>query len=698
MRLKIYFAAILLCSLALLSVRTAIGQSAVLFPSPTPAGSFQLPSSSFLTDRSVPVLPLPIFVETNVVTSPVIALRMLAWDGYGTNFGSVSILAPSIVSNYGGYLVPWLVPSTNNFLGYEGSIFIGYPQFRSIESTDFSSGISVWTLHPINTPWISHPATNEININLPPVPPIICQITSEPQSVVAIVGDEARFSVSAVGTGPLRYQWYTGTTRLNSATNDTFVIRHVSLGSGGNYYVTVSDDFGSVTSVSVSLTVNPAPLPKDEVVRTFTIMPVSQVVAAGMDALFRVGFQSGPDTTVQWKFNGVVIPFGTQEILSLTNVQPTDAGTYTATLSWPGGSAVSNPAVLDVTTSDRGGTLVFNNHFGQQAPMLLAGSSSKPQGADYLVQLYAAIASSNSDEGLRPVGAAIPFRSGAGAGYFNASSLRTITNVPLGSLTVLQVRAWKSGFRNYEEAETAGAEHGRSPSFTMTFPTASGGPPPPPPFMVGPQSFQIGEAPKLIGTQQTNYDIGEGNSVDIGLVYEGVDVRFVWFKDGIVLDTETNATLHLSGAFADAGNYQVVISNPYGSLTSPLLAVSVHEASALTTLAVPAVTGLAAAEYRNNSGAALNFTSFLQRESQTDYYFLSVAPQPVQLLVLGHRTDGKVFSLKFDGQAGQYRIDITSDFQSWIPFRTVDSQGGTVTVEDIETEGGARFYRAVRVN
>ena len=115
-------------------------------------------------------------------------------------------------------------------------------------------------------------------------------------------------------------------------------------------------------------------------------------------------------------------------------------------------------------------------------------------------------------------------------------------------------------------------------------------------------------------------------------------------------------------------------------------------------MAATAVTSSAAAEYPSYFGVTLSTIAFVQGEVQMNHSRLGMAPQPVQLLVVGNSADGKVFSLKFDGQAGQYRIDITSDFHSWIPFRTVDSQGGTVTVEDNEADGGARFYRAVRVN
>ena len=81
----------------------------------------------------------------------------------------------------------------------------------------------------------------------------------EPQTV-----DErsaATFSVEAYGTPAAQPAWHKNGTPLPGATNAILTIPSCRTGDAGNYSVVVRDDYGSVTSTVVTLTVNPAPPP-----------------------------------------------------------------------------------------------------------------------------------------------------------------------------------------------------------------------------------------------------------------------------------------------------------------------------------------------------------------------------------------------------------------------------------------------------
>jgi fibronectin type 3 domain-containing protein len=89
-------------------------------------------------------------------------------------------------------------------------------------------------------------------------------ISGQPASLTVNAGQSASFTVSASGPGTLTYQWQilsSGTwTNINGATSATFTIAAAAATDAGSYEVTVANAGGSVTSNTVTLTVNtPAP-------------------------------------------------------------------------------------------------------------------------------------------------------------------------------------------------------------------------------------------------------------------------------------------------------------------------------------------------------------------------------------------------------------------------------------------------------
>ena len=108
-------------------------------------------------------------------------------------------------------------------------------------------------------------ATNSAFATLTVLPPVAPAITAQPQNFTNVVGFNARFSVTATGSAPLRYQWFfNNTTPLPALTNATAIFTIASTNDAGNYSVIVTNTAGSVTSSVASLTVvpgSPAGLP-----------------------------------------------------------------------------------------------------------------------------------------------------------------------------------------------------------------------------------------------------------------------------------------------------------------------------------------------------------------------------------------------------------------------------------------------------
>ncbi|HVM59822.1 MAG TPA: immunoglobulin domain-containing protein [Verrucomicrobiae bacterium] len=82
-------------------------------------------------------------------------------------------------------------------------------------------------------------------------------IVTQPQDQTVTVSNNASFSVVAVGTQPLSYQWYVNTnTPINNATNATLVLTDVQFTDAGVYSVAVSNNQGATNSNFAALTVN----------------------------------------------------------------------------------------------------------------------------------------------------------------------------------------------------------------------------------------------------------------------------------------------------------------------------------------------------------------------------------------------------------------------------------------------------------
>ncbi len=80
-------------------------------------------------------------------------------------------------------------------------------------------------------------------------------ITNQPQSLAVNAGSPAGFTVGAVGSGELTYQWQKDGADIVGAATNLYTIASASPASAGNYTVVVTSDFGSVTSSVAVLTV-----------------------------------------------------------------------------------------------------------------------------------------------------------------------------------------------------------------------------------------------------------------------------------------------------------------------------------------------------------------------------------------------------------------------------------------------------------
>ena len=180
------------------------------------------------------------------------------------------------------------------------------------------------------------------------VPPVI---VANPQPVTAIRDQSATFNVTVGGTPPFSYQWRFNGANLPDQTNGVLVIFPVRTSDAGNYSVVVNNSAGGVQSASAALTVLiPATVTRQPESLEFRLRLTSTnpIVYAPTNATFSVSAVGIGSLTYQWKFESVSLPGENTPTLSVPNITPAAAGSYTVMVTDDIGPTESEPAILTV--------------------------------------------------------------------------------------------------------------------------------------------------------------------------------------------------------------------------------------------------------------------------------------------------------------------------------------------------------------
>jgi hypothetical protein len=174
-------------------------------------------------------------------------------------------------------------------------------------------------------------------------------ITGQPTNRNVLSGSSVTFTVTAIGTAPLSYLWYSNGValanvgRISGVITATLNISGALTNDSGSYQVIVTNNYGSATSSVATLTVY-APV-------QITGQPSSQAVLLGSNASFTVT-ASGTTPGYQWFFNGTPLLDGGRisgsatPTLNIANVQGSDAGGYVAVVTNLLSAATSRTASL----------------------------------------------------------------------------------------------------------------------------------------------------------------------------------------------------------------------------------------------------------------------------------------------------------------------------------------------------------------
>jgi alpha-tubulin suppressor-like RCC1 family protein len=161
-------------------------------------------------------------------------------------------------------------------------------------------------------------------------------ISKQPVSVTVVAGNPASFSVVATGAAPLSYQWRKDGNVIPVATGPTLSFLAATGADAGVYRVTVTSLAISVTSDTVTLTVNLPP--------TITTQPLAQTTTLGGAVTLRVVATGMGILTYQWYRNGETLAEATGASYNIPSASAADAGAYTVQIGNSFGQVTSVPA------------------------------------------------------------------------------------------------------------------------------------------------------------------------------------------------------------------------------------------------------------------------------------------------------------------------------------------------------------------
>ncbi|ATC63731.1 hypothetical protein CMV30_07065 [Nibricoccus aquaticus] len=301
-----------------------------------------------------------------------------------------------------------------------------------------------------------------------------------------------------------------------------------------------------------------------------TTQPASQSVNVGANASFNV-VATGTGLTYQWYKDTVAIGSATSDTLALTNVQLSDAGSYTVKVTNTGGDVTSSAAVLTVNT-----------------PAVAPSITTHPAGQT--VNAGASASFSVVASGTAPLtyqwkkdGADIG--GATGATYTIAS---TVTG-DSGSYTVVVTNSVNSATSN-AAVLTVNSGAGSAPTIT---------------------------------TQPMSRNIVAGSDVTLTVAATGTGpFTYQWKKDSTDISGATGASLVLANLSpSDSGNYTVVVTNAGGGTPSSVARLAVAPAGALAWQSYNATTG---------ARISANAASF---DPATNTYTFTVPANSTQTLV-----------------------------------------------------------------
>ena len=354
-------------------------------------------------------------------------------------------------------------------------------------------------------------------------------IVTQPTNQVVSPGSTATFSILAGGTAPLAYQWLFNNTNISEATNSSYIVTNVQPANTGVYSVIVTNAYGAITSPGAALMLNTTVATTIDV--AFTPNPVTT----------KTGFAATGVTSNDF-WNTYVMNSAALPNLKYVDGTPSGAGLGV----FNDGRAYADPASDPMYD-------VYLYRYAGEGNIIVTVTNLAP--ATYSFYLY-----------------------GHGAGDGENSIFQLTTDaLNYGSEATTNTSAWISSIwqEGVQYVQFNNVVVSAWQTITITVEPGDWG------FAVisGLQMVPAGPNPSLpfIFIQPTNTSVTQGSAATLSVLANGVPPpAYQWLFNNAAISGATNSSLSVTNAQpAVAGNYTVVLSNTYGSVTSAVAALNV---------------------------------------------------------------------------------------------------------------------------
>ncbi len=434
------------------------------------------------------------------------------------------------------------------------------------------------------------------------------RIVAAPISVIGCLGQSAQFTVSASGGAPLSFQWLFNGNPIAGANQSTYTIAAATPLNAGSYSVRVTNGCGAIDSAAATLEVRLPP--------TISQQPMAESACVGETVAFSVQAAGAQPLSYQWRRDGAPIPGASAAQLTIPSAQLGDAGSYTVVITNECGQIISDPAVLQVGAVPQISQQPQSGAFclGQPASLTVA-TSNQATGFQWRrngVPIFGALAATYSVANVSPADAGdydVIVSNSCGQ---SVSAIATITvnqppqitthpvaqticeGEPL-ALSVVATAAIPNTYQwrrngvaipNATQAQltinpTATTDSG---AYSVVVTNTCGS------VISNAASVQVRAGVRITAQPQPmNACVGQPGSVTFSVTATGAaPLTYQWRRNGTPLPGANAASLTIQNpTAANAGMYDVQITNPCGVLFSNTAALTVGEGPMITQQPAP---------------------------------------------------------------------------------------------------------------